>query len=242
MPVDGNSRIGPTKDFDRRLSEGHERDGRTAADEQSADFARSQDRFRQALDGRDRARPGTDQKGDDAKRNEGKRGLGDAILAGVGSLGGTPSGPLNPAPPAPVAGPATMGTAASTAEVAQQIVDRILLSEGTAEGGQEVRISLRQEVLANTEIRIVRTETDLTVSLISDDGVSLSVLTKAQDALVDRLTTALSAGGRDLTVRVAVLENGAQAVTGGEASHGEHGQGRSRQHRNLYDEMGKEES
>ncbi len=108
--------------------------------------------------------------------------------------------------------------------VARQIADRVLVSDPALTGGaQEVRIMIKDSVLPGTEVRITRQGGELRVALTTVSPDSYALLNEHRNALQDRLTSRLT----DYQVRVEVSYNDRNGDQ----------QGRSRQQRNLYEEM-----
>lgn len=91
-------------------------------------------------------------------------------------------------------------SSSSTAELAEKLVERILVSQPD-KNGQEIRLQLAQESGVNAEVRIVRgLDGSLSVTMHTKDAASFQNLVAAQD----RLKATLDAHERS-TVRVEVL-------------------------------------
>lgn len=91
-------------------------------------------------------------------------------------------------------------SSSSTAELAEKLVERILVSQPD-KNGQEIRLQLSQESGVNAEVRIVRgLDGSLSVTMHTKDAASFQNLVAAQD----RLKATLDAHERS-TVRVEVL-------------------------------------
>ncbi|MDR2892623.1 MAG: hypothetical protein LBV80_06015 [Deltaproteobacteria bacterium] len=166
---------------------------------------------------------------------------GDAVLANMGGTKEIPS-------PGTVAGADTASRI--DADITAKLVDRILVSAPDATGGAEVRISLREDILPGTEIRIQRQ---------ADGGISVQFVTgdiRGEQMLGARQIGDLQnvlAGSLGVEVRVSTVRPdgsmSADAGAGGEQGHGgKEGQGgsggnggqsrdgRSRQH-DIFDAM-----
>ena len=111
-----------------------------------------------------------------------------------------------------------------------ELVERILVSQPTADGRQEVRLRLDQQWLPNTEVRLLRAESGLSVEFISDDVNSQRFLLPNLSGLRERLAERLS---DPVTVRMS--EN---ADAGG--NNTDTGDGRSRNRRSVFEETGNE--
>ena len=133
---------------------------------------------------------------------------GDALLRGLGASF------------APLESQATEPVVASrdASALATELAERILVNTDNRTGGGEVRISLKESVLPDTEI-IMRQEGErLVVHLVSGNHASLDVLRLAQSDLRDKLLVL------DHAVSVDVLDSRDQQ--GGDRSG--HSSGRSR--------------
>ncbi|MFO1058414.1 MAG: type III secretion HpaP family protein [Dongiaceae bacterium] len=107
--------------------------------------------------------------------------------------------------------------------LAGQIADRVLVAKDGLAGGSEVRIQLKDSVLPDTEIRIAQVDGRLEIQLVAGSATALDAL-RGQDTLLQgRLQDKL---GQEVVV---VLSSG-----GAEAGHGD---GRSRQQRNIAEEQ-----
>ena len=112
---------------------------------------------------------------------------GDALLRGLGAS----FAPLETqaAAPAPAQDAATLAT---------ELAERILVNTDNRAAGGEVRISLKDAVLPNTEIILRQEGERLMVQLASNNPASLETLRLAQNDLRDKLL----ALGRDISVEV----------------------------------------
>ena len=154
---------------------------------------------------------------------------GDAILAGL--IGGVKEQQLQ-------ASAQVGGAARIDGDLTSKLVDRILVSAADSKTGAEVRISLREDILPGTEIRIQRQ---------ADGGLSVQFVTndvRAEQMLGQRQLTELQnvlAQNLQVEVRVATIRtDGSMSADAG--TSGQHGQqrgsggqdqqqdGRSRQH------------
>lgn len=141
---------------------------------------------------------------------------GAAALLAQGGLKQQPAVPADIAPAAPAEKPG--------AAKMDNLVERILVSVPKADGAAEVRIKVDPKLLPNTEIAIAsRPGEGLSVEFLSDDVNSQRFLLPNLGALRDRL--AEKTGD---TVAVRMSENASSDT----------GDGRSRNRRNLYDEIG----
>ncbi len=115
-----------------------------------------------------------------------------------------------------------------------ELVDRILVSQPAADGASEVRIKVNESWLQDTEIRLVKTpEGGLSVEFMTDDVDSQRLLMPNLSDLRGRLADRT---GEQVTVRM--TEQAAQPGDGQGGHGGQPGDGRSRNRRNLYEEMG----
>jgi hypothetical protein len=154
---------------------------------------------------------------------------GEAILANI-------------APPketTPVAAPAAVDAPRLDADTTTKLVDRILVSAADAKGNAEVRLSLREDVLPGTEIRIQRQpDGGVTVQFVTNDVRAEQMLGSRQlNDLQNTLAQSLNVEVRVSTVRTDGSMS-ADAGTGGQQEGGRQGGGaqdeqrdrRSRQH------------
>ncbi|WP_027185220.1 type III secretion HpaP family protein [Desulfovibrio inopinatus] len=112
----------------------------------------------------------------------------------------------------------------------QEVCDRVLVShEGTATG-HEVRIQLKENVIPGTEVRLRMEGGKLSVQLVTNDAHSYAMLNELGTDLASRLNGKLP---EDCVVHVE-MEDGKQQQFG-QSNHQD--QGRSKEQRNLYDEM-----
>lgn len=114
----------------------------------------------------------------------------------------------------------------STAEVGRlmdQIAERVLVS-ATSGADQEVRIQLKDTILPGTEIRLTQADGGLQVTMVTESPQAYELLNRHAEALQSRLEQRLD--GRPVTVQVST---GAQSG----ADH----QGRSRQQRDIVEEL-----
>ncbi|MDR2488975.1 MAG: hypothetical protein LBD42_05745 [Desulfovibrio sp.] len=164
------------------------------------------DAFREAM--RDGEQPGEKPKNAPQGLEDVPPFSGDALLRAMG-------GSFSPVEGAVAAAP---DTAPEVSALADGLAERILVSADHAEGRGEVRISLKDAVLRDTEIMLRWEGEELIVHLSSGDPSSLRALWAAREGLRDRL----EALGRE--TRVEVRDKGAD---GGDADAGASG-GRSR--------------
>ena len=132
---------------------------------------------------------------------------GDALLRGMGSA----YVPLE-------TGAAETGHVQDTPALATELTERILVNTDNRVAGGEVRITLRQAVLPDTEIILRQEGERLVVQLVSGNPASLEALRSAQDDLRNKLL----ALDRDASVEV--LDNRAREEERGSGHSG----GRSR--------------
>ena len=130
-----------------------------------------------------------------------------------------------------VGGSAVQATSALTQAQCGELVERILVSQPTADGAQEIRLRLDRQWLPDTEVRLVRAESGLSVEFVSDDVGAQRFLLPNLSALRERLAERL-----DGAVTVRMSEN---AAADGDADTGD---GRSRNRRNLFEEMAENRS
>jgi type III secretion system needle length determinant len=119
----------------------------------------------------------------------------------------------------------------SLGETAKNVADRILVStpDSTSNStkGQEVRISLKSTQLAGVEIKITRWQGELQIQLITPDADKY----QAAGALQNSLQKILGERFDNETVKVSVVTQGQDR---------EQNDGRSRQRRNLAEELNNE--
>lgn len=138
---------------------------------------------------------------------------GEAILRFFeGTVPGRPAGET--------AGPRRAAETLSAA--AREIADWILVSGRFGEGKEEVRIFLKERVLAGTEVRISREGGDIRLEIRTDSADSRAFLAGRTDDLARTLKDRV---GENVTIDLRFSGSGR-----------EEGNGRSRQRRNLYDE------
>ncbi|CAM2005077.1 type III secretion HpaP family protein [Acanthopleuribacter pedis] len=117
-------------------------------------------------------------------------------------------------------------------DIADKIVDRILVSDAASMGKDEVRLILKNSVLPETEVRITREGGNLEIQLVTKDTDAYRLLNDRTDNLQHFLKEKLK--DNDINVRL-------QFAEGSERGENQRDQdGRSRQQRNLYDEMQEE--
>lgn len=136
--------------------------------------------------------------------------FGDAILQSMQSR--TASGPAG-------------GTEASfsVSEAAQEIVDKMLVSDASLSGKAEVRLTLKESVMPGTEVRISAESGAVKVELLTTSNQSFALLASEKGNLEQMLKDRL---GEGVSVEVTFNESGR-----------EDGQGRSRQQRSPYEEQ-----
>jgi hypothetical protein len=102
---------------------------------------------------------------------------------------------LLPAREAPAADPTRgeMGTAAAAdrARIAEQVAERILVS---ADGGREVRVSIRDEVLPGVELRLTQEQGRWVACFVATDAASLELLARAGEWMAGQLARRLRCG------------------------------------------------
>ncbi|HPC03590.1 MAG TPA: type III secretion HpaP family protein [Syntrophales bacterium] len=113
-------------------------------------------------------------------------------------------------------------TAETLAAAAREIADWVLVSGRFGEGKEEVRIFLKERVLAGTEVRISREGGDIRLEIRTDSADSRAFLAGRTDDLARTLKDRV---GENVTIDLRFSGSGR-----------EEGNGRSRQRRNLYDE------
>jgi len=139
--------------------------------------------------------------------------MADAILRAF-----APSGPE----PAVQGAEAAQGNV-SVSDISREIADRILVSDPELSGRQEVRIMLKESVLPGTEIRIRKEGDSVQIQLVTTSNDTFILLSDRKDQLQGHLHSRL---GERVSVGLEFNETGAGQ-----------GDGRSRQRRNMYDEM-----
>lgn len=142
---------------------------------------------------------------------------GDAILQSI-----------RPAEQAPVAPAAPASTETRVAALAEQVAERILVSDPSQAGQREVRVLLKDDVLPQTEVRISRQDGEVRIEFVTQSSDSYALLAEHQSDLQSRLSQRLD----QQPVTVALTHSGSDASR-------EQGQpdGRSRNRRDLYDEL-----
>ncbi|MFH0787910.1 MAG: type III secretion HpaP family protein [Pseudomonadota bacterium] len=107
-------------------------------------------------------------------------------------------------------------------ETARAVAERILVAEPSLVGKQEVRITLKDSVLPQTEIRISKEGDKLTIDIVTTSDHSYRIISQEKNGLQQVLAERLDPR---ITVEVAVSDTGR-----------EQNQGRSRQQRNVFEE------
>lgn len=169
------------------------------------------------------------------KKDEKPGGLSELFGQANRSLTGGPVDPAAlaptnvPAAPPPSAAPVGAPSPSAASEATTQarcgeLVERILVAQPAADGTQEVRLKLDRQWLPDTEVRLVRSDAGLAVEFASDDVNAQRFLLPNLSALRERLAERLDGA---VTVRMSE-----QAPSGGDP-----GDGRSRNRRNLFEEM-----
>jgi type III secretion system needle length determinant len=123
----------------------------------------------------------------------------------------------------PMEQPAAAASRSKISDVATQIADRILVSDASLDGKQEVRIQLKESVLPGTEVRISKEGGAIRVELATVNADSYRFLAEQQTGLQDHLKSRL---GENVQVQVTTAE-----------TRGDTQDGRSRQQRDLYGEL-----
>ena len=132
---------------------------------------------------------------------------GDALLHGLGdSYAPETQGVTDP------------GLVQDATALVTELADRILVNTDTRAAGGEVRISLKDSVLPDTEIILRQEGERLAVQLVSGNPASLEALHQAREDLRNKLLPL------DLDISVEVLDSRAQGDGGGSGHSG----GRSR--------------
>jgi type III secretion system needle length determinant len=111
----------------------------------------------------------------------------------------------------------------SVSEAAQEIADRILVSDPSLSGKAEVRLTLRESVMPGTEVRISKESGMVQVELVTTSDQSFALLASQKGNLEQMLKDRMGDG---VNVQVKFSESGR-----------EEGDGRSRQQRSAYDEQ-----
>lgn len=119
-------------------------------------------------------------------------------------------------------------TRGAEAQLHTQLAERILSSLPTANTPAEVRISLKESVLPDTEIRIQRTEKSLEVQFVTGSNTTEQVLSPQLRDLQTTLSQRFTGEVR-VSLERPDMDGNAQ------------GDGRSRQQRNLFEELADEQ-
>ncbi|HYC37704.1 MAG TPA: type III secretion HpaP family protein [Usitatibacter sp.] len=117
-------------------------------------------------------------------------------------------------PPAPMARPFDLfasgppqgpapGASARLAEAVEQAAARVLVSAGGGAGEGEVRIQLKDDVLAGTEVRLTQREGRLEVAFVSDNAQSAAWLAAQSESIAGELARRLR---RDVRIAVKTAE------------------------------------
>ena len=88
------------------------------------------------------------------------------------------------------AGTGHPGDEADAEELAALVAERVLVTDKDFSDDDEVRIYLRQSVLADTQVHLRRTPGGIEVRVLTGDAASHAVLVEAKDALGRRLQAA----------------------------------------------------
>ena len=146
--------------------------------------------------------------------------LGDEILKGMNSLKSHAS----------VIGDAKSITYSNSKEIASfisSVADRILVATNNANGTAEVRISLKEDILPGTEVKILLENDKLTVEFLTFSLNSKEVLLSNKEILENHLKERLK--DKDITVNINFSQRSEDFSSNSD--------GRSRGQRNLYEEM-----
>lgn len=108
-------------------------------------------------------------------------------------------------------------------EIAEKIADRILISTQNPDGSNEIRIQVKQDILPDTEIQITKTGDQININFITSSNESMDLLNTHTETLFQNLNNRLD---EKVTIQINSSE-----------SSGQDSDGRSRQQRNLYEEM-----
>ena len=108
--------------------------------------------------------------------------------------------------------------------ITEEIAERIMVSAAGLNETPEVRIELKDSIMPDTEIRISQQDGRLTIALVSDSVTSIEMLSQALDSLQEQLNRKFP-DAVEITVSTR-----ADADASGQ-------DGRSRNRRDLYDEM-----
>ncbi len=108
-------------------------------------------------------------------------------------------------------------------EIVHQIANRVLVSEKSIHGNQEIRISIKDSILPQTEVRIQKENGLIKINFVTGSPESHNLLFIEKTNLESHLNHTLK---QQVVVEVS-RDTGNQNF----------GEGRSRQRRNLYDEM-----
>jgi len=108
-------------------------------------------------------------------------------------------------------------------EIAEKIADRILISTQNQDGSNEIRIQVKQDILPDTEIQITKTGDQININFITSSNESMDLLNTHTETLFQNLNNRLD---EKVTIQINSSESSSQDSDG-----------RSRQQRNLYDEM-----
>ena len=129
--------------------------------------------------------------------------------------------------------PVEAAKAAQTiSDVADKIVDRILVSDTNLNGKDEVRLMLKNSVLPGTEVRITRHGGQLEIQLVTNNNDAYRLLNERQDGLQSYLNQRLK--DSEVNVQLRFNDHGAG---GGDNHSGRDSQGRSRQRRSIVEEQ-----
>jgi type III secretion system needle length determinant len=107
-------------------------------------------------------------------------------------------------------------------EIARNVAERILVAEPSLTGKQEVRITLKESVLPETEIRISKEAGKLSIDFFTTSDHSYRIISQEKAGLQQVLAERL---GPKVKIEVGVSDTGR-----------EHNQGRSRQQRSVLEE------
>lgn len=147
---------------------------------------------------------------------------GDRVLQG---LQGTLTQPaLSPAAPAVV--PATTTTETHLDRIAEQLAQRVLVSERSTSGASEVRIQLRESVLQGTEIRLTRQQGELKIQFHVPNADLARQLGGQTDGIQQMLSARLN---EPVRIDIAIASPSSRADTG------QPGDGHSRNRQDPYE-------
>ncbi len=182
-------------------------------------------KFSDKLSEKEKEKPETPNSSSRSTGEKANLSAGDAILAQLMGQNLKPQTPVQN----PMQQVAQMGPASPTQDisrVAEVIADRILVSDSQLTDQKMISIRIKNDILPQTEIRILSNGGNLKIEIQTGSADAFNFLGSQKESLVKHLQSTLS----DSEISVSVDMEGAE-------NDGQPGDGRSRNQRDIYEEM-----